>query len=172
MSISLKTTALAAVMALGASVASAATVDVFVPTTPSNFTSSMNVASGDSLVYTFTATEDTRVLDRIFARATGTNAGLDVQNAMVGFNGNLSPFDTVFTSPGAGAGDSNFAGFSVMLGDQFTFTFDNSNGADPLGTTLSFSNVAAVPVPAAGLLLLTALIGGGVAARRKNKQTA
>lgn len=163
----IRTAALVAAMAVGATTASAATVSETL--SPSSFfTSAQNVAAGETFTYTFTASSPLRVLDELSAAATGTNGDLR-DNAQIGLNSGLSSFASVTTTDGSARATSAFAGFNLAKDESFTFTFDNTGGENVIGTSLSFTT-APVPVPAAGLLLLTLMAGGGALARRKAKK--
>lgn len=167
-----KTIAAVAAVSLvsGFSAASAATISADESLNLSHplFTQANDVLNGTELVYTFTADTDLRVLEVLSAVGTSATGGADVTNATLGLNGDLAQFQDLFVSEGSGIGISRFSGFNLAAGESFTFTFNNEGGADLIGTSLSFS-IAAVPVPAAGLLLIGALGGLGAAARRKKK---
>ena len=88
----------------------------------------------------------------------------------------LVEFDdgTVFTFDAVSAGNGGFAFYSLPGGPKnatsltFTPASTNDKRADP-DYALAAIEVAAIPVPAAGALLLTGLAGVGFLSRRRNK---
>lgn len=173
-----KTAALAAVFAVSAAVASASTVSperISIGDLSQSFGA---VTGGNSITFSFTATEDLRVLD--FLSTTGNGPRGSIGGILLQLDPNLDVsgdettpvgFDVIRTEGATETGSRAFAGFLLREGETFSFTFENGAAlnTNSVFATLTFVT-AAVPVPAAGLLLMTALLGGGAIARRKKKQ--
>jgi len=124
----------------------------------------------DGVLFTFTFADRARV-SGISLSGSGTNGGADIESTTYTvINPNTGPdgFQTITDSFGVGAGASVIPGQKYNAGDVLTVRFEE-DAERPISYTVSFP-VAAVPVPAAGLLLLTAL--GGAAAMRRRKKAA
>ena len=126
----------------------------------------------DRIEYTFTAGEDLMV-NVLGVTATGTNDGNDIRELLFGIGMADTAFgeDEISTS-GETATAETFVPFNKFLSanDMFTFIFDIEDTKNPVSVGLSFETGATeVPVPAAGLLLGSVLLGGSFLARRKNK---
>lgn len=132
---------------------------------------------GGTVTFDFEVTEDLDIAN-FSINATDTNGGGDIANASFTYNVGSGVFDTIFSSSGV-LGDmaATGTGFSFVpgwggysTGDVITFTFIDGID-DPISLGLSFQTtspvVNAVPVPAAGLMLGAALLGGGIVARRR-----
>lgn len=162
-----KLTASFAVIAFAALPMMASAVTV-IPVTALNvdqsYSFAANSAAGnDGVTFQFEAVDRFKI-DSIRLTANGANvttAQYEVSNPSVG---PLS-FDLVTT----GLGVSVAPGTIYDIGDTFS-VFLTESAATPVAFTVSFET-AAIPVPAAGLLLLTAL-GGGAALRRRKKAVA
>ena len=129
--------------------------------------------SEDGVIFEFTALDDF-IIDTFSLNANGSNGGVDVSAATYQVSvTNPVPvnFSTVFSAGGQGQGFAFVSGATFMAGDVFTVSFDESSPR-PMSFTVGFvtTAVADVPVPAAGLLLLSAL--GGAAALRRRKKAA
>ncbi|PZX13512.1 putative secreted protein [Palleronia aestuarii] len=141
----------------------------------------VTAGSGTSFQYDYQVSEDLFV--REFAlSAVGFNNGTDIEKIMAslipgdGDSVMLDAAENTDTDAGAGRvtfGGAFLSGMSFQSGDTFSILFrveDGSTTSSNVGVQASFTPVAAptpVPVPAAGGLLLTALLAGGFAARRK-----
>ena len=122
--------------------------------------------------FIYTATTDLRVLDFISVSSVGFNDGTDLAQISFGYVGDpgayLGTYDTFVISGATTESNSTIGGFDLRAGQSFTLFFEYGAGEFETSNQYSFrtTELAAVPVPAAGLLLLTAL-GGAAALRRK-----
>lgn len=123
---------------------------------------------GQTTTYTFTANQDLRVLDFITVAANDSAAGANIPGLLFGLNGDVTnAFSTITVNGQTANASTTFSGFVLRAGDSFTFTWDNdTNGIGTTNTLVNFVT-AQVPVPAAGLLLLSAFGAAAVARRRK-----
>ena len=165
----LRTTALAAAgMALPFTAAHALTVlpSEAVSLTPDAYSFSYTVAADDDgVVFAFDITEDV-LIPEFSVSSTAPSGGsqsttYEVSKPSVG----PSSFGILDL---ATAGADIFPGTSYAAGESFTITFREATD-EPISYLVSFSTEATttVPVPAAGLLLLSVL--GGTAALRRRK---
>lgn len=131
-------------------------------------TLSQNLEVGGLIEYEFVVAENLKIPDFAFT-ASGTNAGVDVSNIRFGLTnpptGEFAPI-TVFGNTAVGV--SFIDGGLYSKGDTFSI-FISDGISNTIGTTVSFSPMP-IPLPAAGLLMLTALVGGGLVLR--NRKTA
>ena len=158
--------AAAALMALpfAASAATANLASVSVSLVPDAYSQSYTVAADeDGVVFNFNVTEDLSI--PTFSLSSSAPQG----------GSNTTTYEITQPATGPSAfGILNLAtvgadivpGADYAAGDTFQVIFLEST-SDPISYTVSFST-AAVPVPAAGLLLLTA-VGGAAALRRRKK---
>lgn len=172
----MKMIATAAVLALGSMATSASALTIL---SKNGFYSDgvQGLVTGNSISFDFQASEDLRVLDFLSVTGNGGNGGNDIAKAQFGYTG-ATITDVMrhfaaseITVNGATAtGQASLDGFVLSAGDTFSVDF----AYDPGGTftiDMDFSFVtAAVPVPAAGFLLLGGL--GGLAALRRRKDKA
>lgn len=134
-----------------------------------SFSDTSNIGD-DGVKFTFTFTERARI-SGISLSGSGLSNGDDIRSTTYTvINPSTGPegFQTITAGFGTGAGASVIPGQSYAAGDVLTVLFEE-DAVLPISYTVSFP-VAAVPVPAAGLLLLTAL--GGAAAMRRRKKAA
>lgn len=109
--------------------------------------------------------------------AVGDSDGTDINKIMVGLapsTGESALLTTSGTIGEASFGGGTLLGFSVSEGDTWSILFQVANGesvARNVGVQLAFSPeaVTPIPLPAAGSLLLGALVAGSVVVRRKKK---
>ncbi|WP_371158429.1 VPLPA-CTERM sorting domain-containing protein [Jannaschia sp. 2305UL9-9] len=177
MTSTIKTIALAASVAVAGAAASAATLTSGGALNIGDDASiATNIAPTSSSVgYTFTALEDMRVNDFISVSATGNQSGASIAQLTFGYTGASinditgATLDSTIILPGSTTafGGGTLPGFILRTGESFTFEFQNGS-ASTVAATMNFTT-AAVPLPAGGLLLLTALAGAGAVARRKKK---
>lgn len=158
------------------SLAFIAPISAYAVTTPIDITAG-EIFSGNGLVtpdddtvsFVFTALEALTV-GTISLTGNGPTPNVAAISVEIAPSGSASPFTQVFTAATQQIGFSFPAGFFLALGDQFSINFTGDVGAD-VDVDFNFSTVVApVPVPAAGGMLLTAVIAGGIAARRKAKK--
>lgn len=158
--------AAAALMALpfAASAATTSLPSVSVMLVPNAYSQSYTVAAGDDgVVFNFNVVEDLRI--PTFSLSSSAPAG--------GSDTTMYEITKPATGPSAfgilnlsTVGADIVPGADYAAGDTFQVIFSEQT-PDPISYTVSFST-AAVPVPAAGLLLLTA-VGGAAALRRRKK---
>lgn len=140
------------------------------------FTGSANIAGGESITYNFDVTE-TILVSNFAAAGTGHDSGNDLMNIRFGYalagatDAATIPYSQIFEFGSVAAAVGSISGQRFDAGDNFFFTFANLGDAtdanrDLVGTTVSF-DVAPIPVPAAGFLLLGALGAGALMGRRK-----
>ena len=127
---------------------------------------------GGTLVFEFKVAADLDI-DTFSISATGTSAGDDIRNVTFAYDGVTGDtFDNVFAAGRVGAGFDFVPGFGpYAAGDVFSFTFTDGITND-VGITLSFETVlpAVIPVPAAGGMLLLALLAAGALVRRRPRE--
>lgn len=125
--------------------------------------------AGETLSFTFTASEALRVQNFVSVSSVGLSGGADLALVTFGIEGafNISETYDAFAVNGATTqADSSLPGFDLAAGETFTVFFEYGDGVAPTSHQFSFATTA-VPLPAGGLLLLTAL-GGFAALRRKS----
>jgi len=162
------TMAAAALLALpfAANAATANLASESISLSPDNYSFSYTVdPAEDGVVFNFTIAEDLQILQ--FSLSSSAPSG--------GSGTTMYEISNPQTGPSA-FGILNLATVGADIvpgpakysaGDTFTVSFTETV-ATPISYTVSFPT-AAVPVPAAGLLLLTA-VGGAAAMRRRNKK--
>ena len=174
-----KTTFLAAAIAVAMPLAaSAATVDIDIAANAIE-TDTGVLEVGQSLVFKYTAIEALDILGISLAATSDTVANIvQVTFDYAATTGDTFSFTQNFGSVAAGLDSILGANLPnpFAIGDMLSVSF-LSNGIDQdVGITATIStgdasdNVPPVPVPAAGLLLGSALLAGGAVARRKKKQ--
>lgn len=140
------------------------------------FTGSANLYAGEEITYTFDVL-DTLTIQRFAVAGTGFDSGSDLMNVRFGYglagesDVATSPYEQIFEYGSVASAVGSINGQTFSAGDSFFFSFaNNGDGTDAnndlVGTTVSF-DVAPIPVPAAGFLLLGALGAGAVVGRRK-----
>ena len=164
----IRSTAAASMLALLPFAAGAATV----LTAGTSYTEVGELLPGGTLVFSFEVAENLDI-DFFSISATGSNGGGDIRNVTFDYDTVTGDtFDLVQAAGGAGGGLDFVAGFGpYRAGDTFSFTFRDGI-VDEVGITLSFEtapSVAPVPLPAAGGLLGLAVLGAGLAARRRGR---
>jgi len=160
--------ALAPLAASAATINSGDTVDILAEDVYEYDTDFMVNAAGDTLTFTF---ENNGAADAVL-----TFFGITVEQSAAAFSDGVDvmfgPYTTSFDE-GVTGGDSTTFQIAAMSSATLTITFGDVVDVGPTGgnANIDFSVAAAVvPLPAAGLLLLTAL--GGVAAMRRRKTAA
>lgn len=154
-----KSAALAAVLTASAGVAGA------VPIAPGDSIddSGFFLPNGGSLTFSYEVASPVSISGFTFGGA-GFNSGIDLAAVTITIDGG-TPFSF-----------GNYAGAFPVTGDatapggvfssDFDIVFDSSAIGTPNGTIVGVQfNIAAVPLPAAGLMLLSLLAAGGVASR-------
>lgn len=166
----MKTLVAAATVAMLPMTASAVTVgeDIFAG---GSYTNVGELFPNDTLDFSFDVQEALDI-ETISIAATGTNGGLDLGAVTFSYNGGPSQsFGTINNFGGVGAAFSFIPGGGPFAaGDTVTISFLDGI-VRKVGVTVSFdtAEIAPIPLPAAGLMLLTVLAGGTAVARRKAK---
>ena len=155
---------LAAIVALAPMAASAVTVNAGDKVLEQGI-----IPAGDgSLTFSFDAGSDFNV-NGFLVGGQGFNMGSDLQLVTFdGPGGTNYTFTSILTGPsGLSNGERFIPGFfSFDEGDTITFDFSGNGNDDQVGIQVNFEALP-VPLPAGGLLLLSALGAGVVASRRK-----
>jgi hypothetical protein len=166
----IKGLALAAGAAVALSAGSAAAVTVV--DVGDNVLEQQLISPGGTVEFNFQATKALRVQDFII-QAIGSNAGADVLNLEVevfGAGGNslgVSGFgDNLSVNGSQGAGTIFLQNQNLKGGETFSITVTDGI-QNNIGLQLVFDAVAPIPLPAGGLLLGSALLAGGLVARRR-----
>lgn len=129
---------------------------------------------GGTVTFTFTAGSDLR-LTNIGLLGVGQNNGIDLENVEYAVTAGSNPpttpvgFDeiSIFFGPFR-TGGANVADINLLSGEVLTILFTDGI-AFPIDLRVGF-DVAPVPLPAAGGMLLSGLIFAGFVARRRKKQ--
>ncbi len=132
-------------------------------------------AGGDTEEVEFTAQERLRIAG-FSLTGNGFNDGEDLMKVVFNWtrmDGSVQTgsftSDEINQGPGGTSAALDFLdGFDLAAGEMFTLGYGYEGGAENVDVDASFTT-AAVPVPAAGGLLLGALGVGGFVARRKKK---
>lgn len=135
-----------------------------------NYSFAEVIRPGDAIEFRFTALDDFKIIS-FSVSGTGTNAEDDVRDIRFGLVDPASQaFTTVSSVGNSAAGFGFLPGMTYAMGDVFSVFFTDGITND-VGLTLSFDTapVAAVPLPAAGLLLGPVLLAGAAAALRRRK---
>lgn len=132
---------------------------------------------GDTVSFQYNAVDTFRVPD-FSLTANGFSFGADISNLTIDlFRGGTLQQTLAFSPVNIGNPVSNateiFGNLVLTSGDSFRVNVFETSGPNslPVLLTLTFAAVP-VPLPAGGLLLLTALAGGGMAMRRRRAQLA
>jgi hypothetical protein len=129
----------------------------------------VDLLPGATASFEFEAAEDMRI-KAISYTLNGVSAAdlLNVDFGVNTANDSLSPGQVTSGGGLAEGGKISFVNLDLMLGDTFTIEV-NDGVANPVNFDFVFVPTQ-VPVPAAGLLLGSLLLGGGAVARRKSKR--
>ncbi|RWR26517.1 VPLPA-CTERM sorting domain-containing protein [Sinirhodobacter populi] len=165
----ISTTLKAAALALALPVsAQAATIAV-------NNSDIQTLRSGAAYAETWSTNGNTYAISAISFTINGTYAKDDIPNVYVSRDGGTTKYNDwfIFSGGNQSIGYLFLDGFTTS--SDFTITMDYTSGSSTLLATYLFTAeeitppLPAVPVPAAGILLVSALAGLGVAKRRRNK---
>lgn len=163
MKTTLAATALTALpFAAFAATADLASVDVSLM--PNNYSENYTVAATeDGAIFNFSVVEDLRI--PMFNLSASAASGVDTTTYEIS-KPNVGPSAFGLLNL-ASVGSDIVPGADYAAGENFTVIFSERSNV-PISYTVSFSTVSAVPVPAAGLLLLSGF-GGIMALRRRKK---
>lgn len=156
-----KTTLAAAALALALPfAANAATVAL----STDNISATNLSASNKSASNTYTTGGETWAIDNISFTANGTYA--NIVAVTIGVNGATY---TVWTQGSGATATMAVAGFTTSSDFTITYYYSKNSGSVAITTYFSASEVSAVPLPAGGLLLISALAGGVTVLRRRKQ---
>ena len=125
-------------------------------------------AENGSAMITFNVLEDFNV-NGFNVTASGFNAGKDIEDATFTYDMMIYSFGDIRVKPNGilADGEEYVPGFyTFQAGDMIAFDFSGNGNADRISVDVTFA-ATPVPLPAGGLLLLSALGAGVVASRRK-----
>jgi hypothetical protein len=158
--------ALASLPAMASAVTTTVATDVQLGDAPS--VSFSVPTTDDGVIFSFTALNRFAVTG-FAVNAVGSNSGADASGTTFSVDGGPPLSFGVVNNFGPVSFAGGFApGAKYATGDSFTIQFFE-NAVNDISYGVSFTT-SPIPVPAAGLLLLTAL--GGAAALRRRKKTA
>ncbi|PYE85879.1 hypothetical protein [Pseudoroseicyclus aestuarii] len=124
---------------------------------------------GDSSTasYSFEPTGQVKISNFAIS-GTGGSEGADLVKVSFGVDSTDEGFEEIYQLGGISAATAFLDG--MVTSSPFTLQFDATGVNKPVSLTYSFDvEAAAVPVPAAGGLLVLALAGAGFVSRRKSK---
>lgn len=134
---------------------------------------------GSSVEYNFRAEEDLEIAT-FSVTANGFSGGSDIQNLTFGIRmqdgtERSTTFSQINRSDRGSLAnaDAFFPGITLARNETFTFFFADGGNVNAreviVDLVFEVTDIAPVPLPAAGGMLLTAVLGGGLVARRKKK---
>lgn len=161
--------ALCAVCVTAPVVASAAVINVDLGA-GQFFSDAQVIQPGTTIEYAFNVTDPLQI-GAFALSATGNNDGGDVNQITFGFTAPpVNNFSTVTIDNDTAFGGGFLPGGVFAAGDAFSIFFGDGV-INPASVTLSFATTAisAIPLPAAGFMLIAAMAGLGVAGARRKR---
>ncbi|MEM1130320.1 MAG: VPLPA-CTERM sorting domain-containing protein [Pseudomonadota bacterium] len=128
------------------------------------YTGGGSISPGGSLEFGFDVPDGIKVSDISFT-GVGFNNGTDLNDIMFGIDTASTGYSTVIPLGTTAVAFGTLAGFTAS--NDFSIVFSDGIVSD---ATVGFAfTTSTVPLPAAGGLLATALLGAGFVARRRRK---
>lgn len=137
-----------------------------------SFDSSFTLGGNANATFDFTTSTPVKISD-IATSGTGHSNGADLSTVLFGIGTATTPFASIISNGSVASAAGLLNGFVTSA--PFTLAFDTGATANDVGLTFSFDVLpvsSAVPVPAAGVLLLSAFgFGGGLARWKRRRST-